>query len=353
MRVAIDTGPLKSGDSVRGIGVYTRELVSALEKIQKTGSDKFNLYPVDYFSHQSSTINHYDAVHFTRFNPFRISIPFNKPRKTKFVLTIYDLIPLLYPEHYPPGFRGWVNWQINKLLIKKNINAIITISETSKKDICRFIGIPPSKVHVTYLAPRSIFKPVINHESLVIAQKKFSLPNSFAFYVGDINYNKNIPTLVAACKIADIPLVIAGKQAGEIEKMNLNHPELEHLKNIDWSEVFRLGFVQDEDLVKIYNLASIYIHPSLSEGFGLPVLEAMASGTPIVASKTQTITEIAGKSAVYADPDNPDDFADKIKLIIDDDKLRDNLTKKGLENVKEYTWEKTAAETLRIYKIVQ
>lgn len=353
MKVAIDTGPLKSGDNTRGIGVYTRELVGALKKIQKTGSDKFDLYPVDYFDHQPSFIGHYDVVHFTRFNPFRISVPFRKATKTKFVLTIYDLIPLIYPKHYPPGVRGWLNWQINKFLIKRNIDAVITISETSKKDICRFIGINPNKIYVTYLAPRPIFKPAINHQSLTITQKKFDLPSSFALYVGDINYNKNIPILVEACRQAEIPLVICGKQSANIDKLDLTHPELIHLKGVDLSGVLRLGFVPDEDLAKIYNLATIYVQPSLAEGFGLPVLEAMAAGTPIVASKTQAIIEIAGESVVYADPDNPGDFADKIKLIIDGDKLRDNLTKKGLENVKEYSWEKTAAETLRIYKIVQ
>jgi len=99
--------------------------------------------------------------------------------------------------------------------------------------------------------------------------KRNGLSDRFALYVGDINYNKNIPNLIKACKLAKIPLVIAGKQAMEVEKMNLDHPELIHLKNLDWSGVVRLGFVPDEDLVKIYNLASVYIQPSFYEGFGL------------------------------------------------------------------------------------
>jgi len=328
MKAAIDVGPLKGGDSVRGIGVYTRELLKAL-KIE--GVDVFN-----------SDLSKYSVVHFTRFNPFRISIPYKKPVGVKFVLTIYDLIPLIYPEHYPPGIRGWMNWQINKFLIKKNIDAIITISETSKKDICRFVGIDSKKVHMVYLAPRSVFS------KLEIA-KHYNLPERFAMYVGDVNYNKNIPILVEACRIAKTPLVIAGKQAKEIENMDLNHPELQHLKNIDWSEVTRLGFVPDEDLVKIYNLARVYIQPSLYEGFGLPVLEAQAAGVPVVASKTQALVEIAEESALFADPKSAADFAQKIKSVTENAELRNSLSKKGLENAGKYTWDKVAKETLEVY----
>lgn len=335
MKIAVDSGPLRSGDSVRGIGVYTRELLSAL-----------GISGVDVFRFDLSK---YTVVHFTRFNSFRVSLPYSKPKKTKFVLTIYDLIPLIYPDHYPAGIRGKINWFINKYLIRKNIDAIITISETSKKDICRFIGIKPSKVHVVYLAPRNTFRPIINHKSLIIAQKKFNLPNSFALYVGDINYNKNIPLLLEACRIAKIPLVIAGSQAKEIENMDLDHPELAHLKGLDWSGTIRLGFVEDGDLTKIYSLASVYIQPSLYEGFGLPVLEAQSVGVPVVASKTQALVEIAEGSAVFADPKSADDFAEKIKTVLKDVSFRKRIVDEGIKNAKKYKWEITAQETLRIY----
>ncbi|MCM8832096.1 MAG: glycosyltransferase, partial [Candidatus Omnitrophica bacterium] len=153
-KIAIDTGPLKSGDSVRGIGVYTRELLRSLQEVKERD---FKIESVDYFGNLEA-VKSFDIIHFTRFNPFRISLPFKKPRGVKFVLTIYDLIPLIYHKHYPPGIKGFLNWQINKFLIKKNVDAIITISETSKKDICRFVGVAPDRIYVTYLAPRSIFR---------------------------------------------------------------------------------------------------------------------------------------------------------------------------------------------------
>ncbi|MGA3291905.1 MAG: glycosyltransferase family 1 protein [Candidatus Microgenomates bacterium] len=324
MKVAIDIGPTENGDSVRGKGVYTRELLVA------TGLAGVDVSKTD--------LSKYNIVQFTRFNPFFISVPFTKPRNIKFILTIYDLIPLIYPKHYPSGIRGWIKWHINKFLIRKNINAIITISETSKKDICRFLRFDPKKVHVIYLASRLIFKKLEISEWKVEVKKQYNLPDRFALYVGDINYNKNIPNLVKACKLAKMPLVIVGKQAAEIENMDLNHLELKHLKNVDWAGVIRVGFVPDADLIKIYNLATVYVQPSLYEGFGLPVLEALACGTPVVATKTQCLVEILGDDFNYVGANDPKDIAKGI--------LNPN---KGSKLPRVYTWHQTAKETTELY----
>lgn len=294
MRVAIDTRPLVSGDKVRGIGFYTSGLIEALAKHKVlVDSEKA------------------DIIHLTKFNPLFISVPFVKPKNKKLVLTIYDLIPLIYPSHYPPGIRGKINFWINKFLIHKNVDAIITISETSKKDICRFLGVAPEKVFVTYLAPRKIFKRIADSVKRIV-KDKYNLPNSFALYVGDVNYNKNIPGLIEMCRYAKIPLVMVGKQAAEIETLDLGHPELSHLAGVSFKNVIRLGFVTDEDLVSLYNLADVYIQPSLYEGFALPVLEAKACGTWVITTRIQAHVEI-------------------------------------LESGREYSWEKTAKDTLEVY----
>jgi len=331
MKVAIDSGPLSSGHAVRGIGMYTKELLKAL-KIK--GTDVFN-----------TDLSKFDVVHFTSFKPFEISLLFSKPKGVKFVLTIYDLIPLIYPEHYPSGIRGWLNWQINKYLVKKNVDAIITISETSKKDICRFVGIDPKKVSVTYLAARPMFHKLEvskkSRDSWLTEIDGRRVPKRYALYIGDVNYNKNIPNLVKACEIAKIPLVIAGKQAYQIEKMDLDHPELSHLKNINWSNVIRLGFVPDEILVELTNFATVYVQPSLYEGFGLPALEAIACGIPIVVAKSQCTVEVLGDDFTYCDPNDPKSMAKAI--------LNPNVDKKL---PRAYSWEKTAKETLEAYQRV-
>lgn len=321
LKIAVDSGPLFSDHGVRGIGTYVRELTKVLK----------NVDVVDFSKYPDKFPPGYEVVHFTSFKPFEVSTPSLKPKGVKFIITIYDLIPLIYPKHYPPGVRGWLNWQRNKILIKKNIDAIITISETSKKDICRFTGINPNKVYVTYLAARPIFKKLAN--------PKFpGIPKKFALYVGDINYNKNIANLVKACEIAKIPLFIAGKQAREVDSMNLDHPELKHLKGINWSNVIRPGFISDEELVNIYNLANVYIQPSFYEGFGLPLLEAIKSKTPVAVSKNQCHVEILGADFEYFDPKDPQAIADSI--------LHPNINKRI---PREYSWEKTAKETQEIY----
>ncbi len=303
MKVGIHLGGVRGGHEVRGIGVHTSELMRALRIL------RYKDIRISKFEPKEK----YDLVHYTVFKPFSFSLPFRKPAK-KVVLTIHDLIPLIYPEHYPAGIKGNLIFLIQKLLIKKNVDAIITISETSKKDICRFLGVDPSKIHVIYLAPKGIFKRIADSEKR-IAKEKYNLPDSFALYVGDVNYNKNIPGLIEMCKHSNIPLVIVGKQAKDIENQNLNHPELMHLKGLNWSNVTRLGFVPDEDLAVIYNLAEVYVQPSFYEGFALPPLEAKACGTWVIATKIQAHTEI-------------------------------------LDGKRDYSWEKTARETVEVYKTV-
>lgn len=335
LKVAIDSGPVAGGYSKYGIGTYVRELTEHLKDIDV----------IDFSaSSQKIAAGAYKVLHFTRFRPFFISLPLSKPKGTKFVLTIYDLIPLIYPRHYPPGIKGWVSWQINKWLIRKNVDAIITISETSKKDICRFIGINPDKVHVTYLAAPSIYKPVLNKISLVDVRKKYDLPEHFVLCDADIYFSKNIPNLVRACAIAKLPLVLVGggeKTLDYARQTNFSHAELRHLRNVGWENVRFLSSIEIEELVKIYNLADVYIQPSFYEGFGIPLLQAIACKIPVVVSKTQCLVEVLGTEFTYIDPFDPRSIAEGIS--------HPNKNKK-LPRV--YSWEKTAKETLDIYKNV-
>jgi glycosyltransferase involved in cell wall biosynthesis len=331
LRIAIDNGPLNSGHAVRGVGTYTKELINALGK---------KVEAVDF---RSADLSNYDIIHYPYFSLFSKTLP---PKKfTKTVVTVHDLIPLLYPSHYPAGIRGQISFLSQKRAIRQ-VDAIIADTETSKKDAVRFLRVKPEKVHVVYLAPRNIFKKISKPKN------KYGLPKKFVLYVGDINYNKNIPNLVEACRTASVNLVIVGKQAKEVENMNLDHPELKHLKPVlkDLEKTIRLGYVSDEDLVGIYNLATVYCQPSIYEGFGLPVLEAQACGVPVVVSRTQALVEIAEDSAHFFDPDDADDMIKKITQVIDNEELRRKLINSGEENVSKFSWEKTARETLEVYE---
>jgi len=364
MRVAIDTGPLTSGHSIRGIGVHTRLLLEHLQKIK--GLD------VEAVDFSKTDLSKYDIAHYQFFHPYFVFLPFFK--KTKTVITIHDLIPLIYPDRYPPGVKGKMKFWLNKILMKQ-IDAIITISETSKKDIVRFLGVDPSKVYVVYLSAKSVFKKISDKNKLDRVKKKYNLPSKFVLYVGDINYNKNIPTLIKAAKKINLPLVISGKQALDIETqgMGINdirgikdwvrfifnkpHPELSHFRQIlkaydSNKDILRLGFAPDEDLVCVYNLATVYCQPSFYEGFGIPVLEAFSSSVPVVLSRTQALAEIAGDAALYFDPHNYKDLAQKLDKVIKDKKLSEDLVRKGAKRSKDFSWDKTAEGTFQVYKKV-
>jgi len=182
------------------------------------------------------------------------------------------------------------------------------------------------------------------------------LPKRFALYLGDVNYNKNLLNLAEACNIAKIPLVLVGKQTTDMSI------DLSHVENQSYAEflnryskdsnMLRLGFVPDEDLVAIFNLASVYCQPSFYEGFGLSILEAMACGTAVVCAKTQALVEIAGDAALFVDPHKPKDIAKKLGEIVKISQTKEDLVKKGFARVKEFSWEKAAKETIDYYKLI-
>ncbi len=339
MKVAYLAGVNSTLDVSRGIGAHTNALNEQLVRLE--GKD---------FKIVDDSRNA-DITHITKFHPFFISLPFKKTSR-KVILTIHDLIPLIYPYNYPPGLKGKIRFLINKYLIKKNIDQIITISETSKKDICRFLDVEPKKVSVVYIAPKKSIKklkPGVWENEL---RERYNLPKQFILFDHGVNYNKNIPALIKACRKIKVQLAIVGKETESIGNLDLNHPELAHLKGVDFSDVIKLGYVSDDDLNKLFNLATCYVQPSFYEGFGMPVLEAMVAECPVIAAKTQALVEVGEGACLFADPKNSDDIAEKILEVVNSKALREELTKAGKELVKKFSWEKTAKETLEVYKHV-
>jgi glycosyltransferase involved in cell wall biosynthesis len=367
MKVAIDSGSTSSGHLVRGVGVYTRELIKALEKER----EEYKSLIIEAFDFKNKDLSEYDLVHYPYFNPLFITLPLKRP--TKVVVTIHDLIPLIYPKQYAPGLKGKLRFNIQKYLVN-HIDGVITVSGTSKKDIVRFLGVNEEKISVVYEAPRRIFtKLASGDKKLTEVKDKYKLPDKFILYVGDVNYNKNIPTLVDAATQIKIPLVICGKNAMDIEDLGSGietikgpmdwvrflleqpHPELAHYstlkEKIEKSDfVLRTGYVPDEDLVAIYNLAGVYCQPSFYEGFGLPVVEAMVCETPVVIARNNALVEVAGKAALAADPNSADDMAEKISELLKDSGLRLQKVRSGKKLAGELTWRKTAKGTFNVYK---
>lgn len=321
IKVGFITKSLTDGNAQRGVGFYAKRLLPRL----KAQGIRHNIEILE------DKYDEVDIVHYPYFDLFYHTLPILK--KTKTVVTVHDVIPLEFPDVYKPGLKGSINLFLQGLALK-NTNTIITDSYYSLKNIHKFLDIDHEKLKLVYLAADEIFKPKK-------VTKRYNLPKKFVLYVGDINYNKNIPGLIEACKLVKLPLVMVGKQAQEIENMSLSHLELTHLRSLDLDYPLRLGFVPDEELVDIYNLASVYCQPSFSEGFGLNPLEALACGTPVASSNRGSLPEVLGDNAVYFDPD---DVSAMSQAIIEAQSHR------GTRAQGELNWDKTARETLMVYK---
>jgi len=332
MNIAIDISPLESGHKVRGVGFYVTHLKHAL-------THYFPKHTYHFFTNPNEIPRDVDLVHYPYFDPFFLTLPLLKKHKT--VVTVHDVTPLVFPEHFPAGIKGNLRWQIQKFALQ-HTDAIITDSIASKDDIIRIAGVSEKKIGVAYLAAGDEFaKKETVHQHIEIL-KKYSLPEKFVLYVGDVTWNKNLPRLVKAIQESNLTLVMVGK--------SLVSKDFDKTK--DDKRFIKLGFVPDEDLVALYNCATVLAFPSLYEGFGLPILEAMKSGCPVVTTKEGSLNEVAGDGAYYVDGYDITSIANGISEVYFTKEIRAGLIKKGLAQANKFHWKKTAEETLAIYKSI-
>lgn len=349
MRVAICTTPLSSGHKNRGIGIYTTLLLDALHRYQKGCH-----YSV--FADKKEIPKDTQVVHYPFFDPFFLTLPVSLP--FPLVVTVHDLIPVLFPEHFPRGIRGEVKWQIQKRALQRTAH-ILTDSEHSKKDIAS-IGYPKDRISVVPLAPVPSMKPETDPDVLVQVMEKYGLPHEFILYVGDVNWNKNVLGLLLAWQdivshrklTPETKLVLVGKA--------FTDPNIPEAKEIDAmiktlaleGAVIRTGFVPENDLRVLYMLSGCTVVPSLYEGFGFPVLEALACGGIVVSSAVSSLSEIAGPS-IRIDPHNARDIS---RGIVEASRLhvkeRECLAEEGIAWAKQYSWKKVAQKTMIVYEHV-
>lgn len=344
IKVGFDVSPLESGSKFRGVGMYTKRLLEYLEKDSRVRVLEFT---------DGKIPKEADLVHYPYFFPFSAFLPLCLSKK--FVVTVHDLIPLVFPRAYPPGLKGGINYAFQKRRLKK-ASMIITDSQSSANDIVKFMGYPSKKVQVVYLAGANRVERILDKDFLQAVQTKFNLPKSFVLFVGDVNYNKNLSRLVKACRLVKTPLVIVGKQSvsRDFDKNHIENQPLVELNNLakEGNDIITTGFVDEKELAALYSLASVYCQPSLYEGFGVPLLEAMACGCPVVTSNVSSLPEIVGKAAILVDPENPENISRGLLEMIRDKKIRDKYIKLGFERIKMFSWEKTAEETINVYEKV-
>ncbi|MBU0491212.1 MAG: glycosyltransferase family 4 protein [Chloroflexi bacterium] len=274
-------------------------------------------------------------------------------RRVPTVLTVHDLIWHLFPHHHKRLNRWFLDAAMP--LFCRRATHIIAISECTRRDLVRLYGVPESKVTVVPEAAAPGFQPV--PPGLVDeVRARYGLPARYAVTVGTIEPRKNLIRLAdAVARLragappsaggTDLRLVVVGAPGW------LYDETLARLARPDVADaVIRPGFVPDEDLPAVYAGAVLCVQPSLYEGFGLPVLEAMACGAPVVCSNTSSLPEVGGDAARYFDPADPDDMARAIAAVWDDAGLRDTMRAAGLAQARQFSWDRAAAETLAVYQ---
>ncbi len=277
-------------------------------------------------------------------------LPLIHPKNS--VVTIHDVAFCYFPELYDNLARKYLEWSTKFAL--KHAKRIIAVSQNTKKDLIKLYKADPLKISVVYNGYNKLFNSFRPEQAYLNSLKqRFNLNKPFILFVGRIERRKNVGNIVKAFNYLkneglDFKLVLAGKHGFGASEI------LKQIEESDFKDDIILpGYISMEDYLYLMHEARVFVFPSLYEGFGIPVLEAMASGTPVVCSNRNPFTEIGKDAALYIDPLKPEEIAKAILRIIADSNLRNNLIIKGKERAKEFSWEKCAKETLKILEEVR
>jgi glycosyltransferase involved in cell wall biosynthesis len=261
------------------------------------------------------------------------------------VVTVYDLIPLIYPQYLPHRWASWVLRAATSLAVRR-AGQIIAISESTKRDLTRLLGAARGKTTAIPLAADERFRP-LEREQWGEVVRSYSLPERYVLYMGINKPHKNLVFLLRVFSrlSTDARLVLAGKE-------DPRYPQArEEARRLGLADrVLFLGEISDTDLPALYNGAQTFVFPSLYEGFGLPVLEAMACGVPVVCSNTSSMPEIVGDAAITLDPQDTDAWVAALTEVLGKEDLRAQMRMKGLERAETFSWQETATQTWQVYQ---
>lgn len=386
MKIAIDTRWIFP--EISGIGSYTRHLVQHLagmnsphtfvllfdgeEQRERTlrdtgvaGHPRFTplMVPAGLFSLRNQWILPgalsecgADVYHAPNYMiPFR-AFPRNRRGRIACVVTIHDVIPMLFPGHAPKAKKSRMYLLYRRVMLEAGAraDAIIAVSDCSRRDILEQLRIPPS----SHEKVRRVFNGVAERFSPSPADPASPPRRPFGpgrparlLYVGRSDPYKNLPGLIRAMAIVRerSPFPVALQIAGSKDERYPEAPRLANELGLD-DLVHWTGFLDDDRLLAAYRSADLLVQPSTYEGFGLPVIEAMACGTPVVCSRAGSLPEVAGDAARMIDPDDPNDLADGILHVLQDDELAEQLAFRGVARAAAFTWDRTARETIAVYE---
>lgn len=368
-----------------GIGRYTRELISAI--LAQSSAIRFTLFYAAGFPGASPPPYLHEVQRLCTFHPhtravpiplpprrltqlwhrLRLPLPIEwltgpldivhapdfvaPPTRARTLVTIHDLSYMVHPECAVPGVAAFLRDAVPRALQRADV--IVADSESTRRDLHRLLNIAPERVSVVYPAVDERFRPLPPDVCEPVRQR-LRLPSRFVLFVGTIEPRKNLVRLLEAFARIDpttLPdgsgrlfLVIAGRRGWMYQPV---FEAIERLSLRDRVQV--LDFVADSDLPIVYNLAQVFVYPSIYEGFGLPPLEALACGTPVVTSDNSSLPEVVGNAALLAPADDIDALSDRIARLLSDGALRDRLRQAGLEQAQRFRWEASARQIIEHY----
>jgi glycosyltransferase involved in cell wall biosynthesis len=364
VRIGIDARKLHDF----GIGTYIRNLVRQLARLDQT--TEFVLFgrPEDQ-EFLGSLGPNFRAVPLTAGNysigeQFRIPLALRREGITLFhaphyvlpplvpcrsVVTIHDCIHLMFPQ-YLPNRLALSYARTSMAIAARRATRIMTVSETSKRDIVRFFGTSPDKIDVIYNAYDKRFGSEPTVEDVVRVRERYQLQDKFVLYVGNVKPHKNLERLLEAFHLVrqrglgHVKLVLIGDDISKYASLRRAVHRYQLHKYVKF-----FGYVSEDTLAVMYRLAAVFVFPSLYEGFGLPPLEAMASGTPVVTSNVSSLPEVAGDAAVLVDPHSPQSIADGLHRVLTDEPFAQQLRTRGLARAGQFSWETSARRVREVY----
>lgn len=376
MKICIDARPLQNANKTQGPGVHIRNVLQQLGRLDQDNEFILltqNGQELDPLFRKESRIETFRPIRPNRFNwiadqfslPFLVrqsgakvflATDFNSylvpPQGVKVVSILYDVIPLLFPEvmaQQPLSIR--IGWPLNFRKLKKS-DALIANSASTRDDGVRVLGLDPARITVVYPAvDHTLFNPARALDPAVweAVRYRYGIDSDYLLYVGDVDWRKNLGRVLSAFAMApaSVRLVLAGKKAANYPPL---HEQIRHL-GLE-KRVILTGFVPDQDIPVLYGHAQALVFPSLYEGFGLPVVEAMACGCPVITSNVSSLPEVAGDAALLVDPESVDEIAEAIQRIVADKVLCERLRSDGIRQAAKFSWERYAAGVLSILRNV-
>lgn len=365
MRFSVDAHAI--GQKLTGNEVYIRSLLHGFAKLDAdaeflayVSEPDVNGWVPSRFEKRHVTSQRYWRLGFhlagclRRDRPDLIHVQYNAPLfcPVPVVVTVHDISFVEHPEYFPPGRARQLRWTAGQTL--RRAAKILTISEFSRQRISRWFQIDPAEIVVTPLAAQDHFRPMDRAEAACQVREKFDIDRPYVLTVGDLQPRKNQVGLVRAFRelIASAPqlphlLVLAGKETWNSSQVR------EEIRRSGMQErIVLTGFVSEDDLLCLYNAADVFVFPSFYEGFGLPVIEAMACGRPVICSSSGALPEVADRAAILVDPYSTAELARAIRDVLLDAELRERLERQSLVRAGLFSWRETARTTLEVYYAV-